>query len=237
MTKLICISDTHSDHDRLKNLPTDGDLIIHSGDCTHEGKFQEFIIFMDWYSKLPYKHKVLIPGNHDFILQEMPVWAIDYAKELGIHLLIDSGVEIEGFKIWGTPWVPYCGDWAYCTRDNVSMICAFNKIPLDTNILVSHGPPKGSFDNKYGSEHLASAVSFLKELKLHQFGHIHEAYGVTQKRISGPGPCRGIVSKPFIVNAAMAGCKQHAYKNCASNHKPIVLELNSGNSDSSATAG
>jgi len=225
MTKVVCISDTHSDHLRLKNLPEEADIIIHSGDCTHEGKLSEYVLFIEWFSSLPYKHKVLVPGNHDFLCEQMPIWSRDLAKEKGVHYLLDSGIELEGFKIWGSPWTPYCGNWAFSPRDSVKLIVAFNNIPLDTNILVTHGPPKGTFDNNYGSEHLMSAISHLKELKLHCFGHIHEGYGITQRYVSGPGLCRSVISKPFFVNAAMAGCKKHAYKNVASNHKPISLVL------------
>lgn len=224
--QVVLISDTHSDHLRLKNLPEEADMIIHAGDCTHEGKFQEYVQFIEWYSCLPYKHKLLIPGNHDFILEQMPVWSKDFAKEKGIHLLVDSGVNIEGFNIWGTPWVPYCGDWAFSRREEVPLMCAFENIPLDTNILISHGPPRGLFDSNYGSEHLKRKLSYLSDLKLHVFGHIHEGYGIAKRSISGPGICRSIISNPFFVNAAMAGCRQHAYKNVASNHKPHVLVLN-----------
>lgn len=223
--KIVAISDTHSDHLRLKNLPDEADMIIHSGDCTHEGKFQEYINFIDWYAALPYKYKILTPGNHDFVCEQMPSWAKDYAVEKGIDYLCDSGIEIDGFKIWGSPWTPYCGNWAFSPRDPVDLIVAFNKIPTDVNILVTHGPAKGHLDGKYGSEHLRSVLSHLPDLKLHVFGHIHEAYGMAKQVVSGPGICRGIVSQPFFVNAAMAGCKQHAYKNCASNHKPHVLVL------------
>ena len=34
--KLVCISDTHSMHRRITDLP-DGDLLIHAGDCLGAG--------------------------------------------------------------------------------------------------------------------------------------------------------------------------------------------------------
>lgn len=66
--KVQLISDTHGYH-KYVNVDASVDMIVHSGDSTNyydliknEIEFRDFI---DWFSKLPIKHKVLIAGNHD----------------------------------------------------------------------------------------------------------------------------------------------------------------------------
>ena len=156
----------------------------------------------------------------------MPIWSKDLAKELGVHLLLDSMVEIEGKLFYGSPWTPYCGNWAFSPKDYRDLEDYFAKIPEDTNILVTHGPPQGCLDGRaYGSQALFKNVKRCTKIQLHVFGHIHESYGTKKMAFSGPNGCRAITHQPMFVNAAMAGCAQHAYRNCASNHKPIIMEI------------
>ena len=58
----------------------------------------------------------------------------------------------------------------------------WDAIPDDVNILVTHGPPKGILDmttggEQVGCEDLLHRIWSLKNLKLCQFGHIHEHAG------------------------------------------------------------
>ena len=64
--RIVFISDTHSSHEGLGELPP-GDLLIHSGDFTESRppKPAEYKHFIDWYASQPHKNKVLISGNRD----------------------------------------------------------------------------------------------------------------------------------------------------------------------------
>ena len=53
---ILHISDTHSQHRRLTQLP-DADILVHSGDFTMNGSEQEAIDFMNWFCDLPYPTK------------------------------------------------------------------------------------------------------------------------------------------------------------------------------------
>jgi hypothetical protein len=48
-----------------------------------------------WLGELPHRHKIVIPGNNDYLLED--------PKERKVitnaTLLIDSGIEIEGLRI------------------------------------------------------------------------------------------------------------------------------------------
>lgn len=62
--KILHLSDTHSKHRSLQNLPS-ADIVIHSGDVSFAGSEDEIMDFMKWFGALPYKYKIFIAGNHD----------------------------------------------------------------------------------------------------------------------------------------------------------------------------
>lgn len=182
--KITCISDTHNQHNNIpsKHL-AGGDCIIHSGDMTGRGSRVEVEAFLEWYNELPYTHKVLIAGNHDFFFEEAPEYEIEavLAKYPNIIYLNDSGVEIEGLKIWGSPVQPWFYSWAF-NRKGTEICKHWDLIPLDTDILITHGPAKGYLDltlngDVTGCPYLLEKISELTDLKLFVHGHIHEAYG------------------------------------------------------------
>ena len=57
----------------------------------------------------------------------------------------------------------------------------YEKIPGDTNVLITHFPPYGILDfdddRNWGSEELLTAVSKLSP-QAHLFGHIHKSHGI-----------------------------------------------------------
>ena len=57
MVTILHLSDTHSQHRRLAQLP-DADVIVHSGDFTMAGTEQEVFDFINWFCDLPYRHKI-----------------------------------------------------------------------------------------------------------------------------------------------------------------------------------
>lgn len=197
---LTFISDTHNRHHQVGVSDAGGDIIIHSGDATGRGSEWEIKEFLDWYSELDYSHRVFIPGNHDFGFEKEPEKYRKMFEEAGVHLLIDSGVTLEGIKIWGSPMTPWFCDWAFNRARNGSEAALHNvdfifphwdMIPMDTDILVTHGPPymildeletiagtpKGQF---VGCEDLLKRIGEVKP-KIHSFGHIHCGYGTLEK--------------------------------------------------------
>ena len=180
--KVICISDTHNLHHQAPPIP-DGDILIHAGDITRSGSFQDVENFNNWLGTLPHRYKVCICGNHDFCFERN----LEASKKLitNAHYLQDSEITIEGLKIYGSPWQPWFLDWAFNLERGAELKAKWDKIPDDTNILITHGPPQGILDRVrsgelVGCEELRKRLSTLKQLKLHVFGHIHEAYGTAE---------------------------------------------------------
>ena len=167
--KILHLSDTHGCHHRLQNLP-EADVVVHSGDFCMVGSEQEAIDFVNWFCDLPYRHKILICGNHDVCLYGADIDGLDD----NVHYLCNSGIEIDGLKFYGVPM--FMGD---CISDRQSRNYA--KIPSDTDILITHSPAYGILDLddniNYGSEEILDGLTALN-LKAHLFGHIYAQHGM-----------------------------------------------------------
>ncbi len=168
--KILHLSDTHNCHHRIRALPG-ADVVVHSGDFCMIGSEQEAIDFLNWFCDLPYKHKIFICGNHDDCLYGANINGLDD----NVHYLCNSGIEIEGLKFYGVPMF-MCD----CVTDRQNL--NYDKIPIDTDILITHTPAYGilDFDDNinYGSEVLLQAVTNVNP-RIHLFGHIHKQHGIT----------------------------------------------------------
>jgi Icc-related predicted phosphoesterase len=224
--RIVTISDTHSQHSyltsdlaKLSHFEDENEktILIHSGDCTNFGDVNEIKSFLDWFSNLAFKYKVFIAGNHDFCFLPATEKSKKYPdipqmyKDKGVIYLRDKMVEIEGIKIYGSPWQPEFFNWAFNLPRGEIIARKWRKIPKNTDILVTHGPPYGILDTTYtgirvGCEELYKRVVKVVP-KIHIFGHIHDSYGY--KEFNGTS----------FINASCLG----EYNICQ--NKPIILEL------------
>lgn len=167
-----CTSDLHGN---IPYLPG-GDLLIVAGDVLGFGMWAEAAMFASWLDSLEsYKEKVVIAGNHDLCL------ACGRNPFKKAHYLNDSGVTLFGIKIWGSPITPEFMHWAFMRTRGEQIREIWDKIPDDTDILITHGPPAGILDQNEKGVHcgcldLRDAVKRIRP-KLHIFGHIHEQFG------------------------------------------------------------
>ena len=209
--KIISISDSHGQHQKIK-IP-EGDLLIHAGDIIEYGTGEEIYDFLRWFAKQPCTYKVFIAGNHDLFFNQSNAKKYKNFTDLkaqNIYYLQNSGIELNGFKIWGSPITPYFLGMAFNKQRGADIKTTWNKIPIDTDILITHTPPFGILDDGFGCEELLTKVIKIKP-KLHVFGHIHNAYGIyrenKQKFINASltnmpdpisGPAHQIVNVPVI---------------------------------------
>ncbi len=176
------LSDTHNRHSHCKCQG--GNILLHAGDTTGRGDIREIVNFLDWYSEQDYDHLILVPGNHDFGFESNPKEMKELCENRGIILLNDSGITIEGIKIWGSPVQPWFHDWAFNRNRGPDIKKHWDLIPRDTELLITHGPPYGILDQvAYGMDKNVGCMDLLNminesQVKLHVFGHIHEARGI-----------------------------------------------------------
>lgn len=210
--KIVLISDTHGLFDKV-DVP-DGDVLIHCGDITSSGALSELARFNDQLRKLPHKHKLVIGGNHDTMLQKKPQEAralLDAATYLE-----DEEIVIDGVRFYGTPWQPEYLCMAFnLPQEGEELQKKWDAIPDDTHVLITHCPPHGILDNlagygPLGCKLLRERLKWLPELRLHCFGHIHPCYGMNQ----------WLSDRVTFVNAALM-----IYDGGKHLREPIVVEL------------
>ena len=107
----VCLSDTHNRHRDLNALPM-ADVLVHTGDFTNFGTYKEVEDFVQWMGEQPHPIKIVVPGNHDMILDKLywqdfwSDWSSEHfegdheqAKAMfqahGITLLIDERLDVQ----------------------------------------------------------------------------------------------------------------------------------------------
>lgn len=212
-TRFVCISDTHNCTVKLPK----GDVLIHCGDLTNQGSFNELSKQVQWLEQADFECKIVVAGNHDLTLDN------EFYKEYGssrhgnipqvpedcqallaesksltyllhesrtIRLASPSGPQTT-FSVFGSPYSPaWGGAWAfqYPRHDGDDSIAKslWEKIPLDTDVLITHGPAHTHCDESRTHE-AAGCETLRQELwrvrpRLALCGHIHEARGVERVR-------------------------------------------------------
>ena len=216
---------THGLHDRMNAPIPEGDLLVHAGDLTNVGRMNEVAAAGVWLRKMGKRFPagvVVVAGNHDWMFEKNRAMAVQLLNQgltgdtlnSQIVYLEDSGTEIEGLKIYGSPWQPRFLDWAFNLDRGETIKQKWDLIPEGLDILITHGPPMGILDqtnpilgtDRLGCEELIKAVERAKP-KLHVFGHIHGGYG----RVQYP--------HTLFVNAAIC---DEAYKPWRA---PVVVDL------------
>jgi Icc-related predicted phosphoesterase len=213
--KICFISDTHGSHKGLRNLP-EADVICHTGDYSPRGTHGCLNDFLRWFSSLDqYKYRIFISGNHDIFAEDSPDVTLSMIPS-NVFYLFDSSIVLDGFKFYGTPWQPIFLDWAFNLSES-DLTEKWKLIPSDTDILLTHCPPKNVLDfapswyekpaQHCGSSSLLAKVKTLKPI-VHAFGHIHEGYGEVSlydniSFVNGSvldGQYR-LVNDPIVINA------------------------------------
>jgi Icc-related predicted phosphoesterase len=144
----------------------------------------EITSFLEWFGKTDFKHKIFIAGNHDFGFENGFEINQEF-KDMGIHYLQDNEITIDGIKFYGSPWQPEFHNWAFnLPRNGWELEQKWNDIPINTDILITHGPAQGYLDTSgppwnepmLGCELLVERIKEIKP-KIHLCGHIHGGYG------------------------------------------------------------
>lgn len=183
MIKITHISDTHGKEPKLIG----GDILIHSGDLTKHGFKSEILKQLNYLHEQldKYKYVVMTGGNHDFWIERHPDEFRDACLSACVIPLLNESIEVMGLKIFGSPDSPIFHNWAF-NKTESDLYDVYEKIPEDTDILITHGPPLGILDKTFFGTHVGSESLFERvnqlNLKLHLFGHIHEDLGVVENK-------------------------------------------------------
>jgi hypothetical protein len=180
---IVCISDTHNTQ---PNVP-DGDILIHAGDLTQSGSFQELQDALAWLRSLPHPIKIVIAGNHELLLDsawddllgraafkraQLDWGDIIYLENEEVTVSCPNGRQL---RVYGSPYSPRHGNWAFQYPPRQNLWAAL--VPDGIDVLITHGPPLAHLDLlKFGCPYLLQTLWRVRP-RLHIFGHIHEASG------------------------------------------------------------
>lgn len=210
-TRLLIVSDTHGEDFSCEDRPQQyADVVLHCGDLTDGSKLEEFQTSINMLKSIDAPLKLVIAGNHDFTMDiaafeaklaevvpplEPEIVAREYgtlgqARQLFDHarsegiVFLDEGTHcftLENgamLKIYASPYTPALGAWGFQYHPNKGR--EFN-IEEGTDIIMTHGPPKGIMDFTHGRERAGCPDLFAAVAQarpgIHCFGHIHEGWG------------------------------------------------------------
>lgn len=188
--KLVVNSDTHG---VLSESLPQGDVFIHCGDIA-SNYARDWVIdpmrqaewfnttFLAWVNRYQHQYKkmLFIFGNHDRVgehrrlLDESAFWD---ALPKNVEFLTSKSTIIDGVKFYGSPYSfindlrP--GNWAFM-ESAMRLQEIHERIPIDTDIFISHTPPKYILDeeNHYGCPVLQPIIENTN-IKLVLSGHCH----------------------------------------------------------------
>lgn len=141
--------------------------------------------FFPWCRDCSAKNVVFIAGNHDHFLARKLAWSLEMLRPWraqGVYYLKNDFIELEGLKIFGTPYCKIFGNWAFM-REPERLKQYYSEIPKDLDILISHDCPYGVHDiivedspwangEHIGNPQLLDAIKD-KQPKYHFSGHLH----------------------------------------------------------------
>lgn len=188
---IACVSDLH---ENLIEIPQ-CDILLIAGDLTfglkHDLVAQQKFLYTDfrhWVDTVPAEHVVAVAGNHEQNVEKWG-WPVMDNWPDNFHYLQDEGIELDGLKIWGTPWQPWFYSWAFNAPENngeAFLAAKYDLIPYDTDIVISHAPPYGYGDRvgdqrdlraeRVGSRALTAALRRINP-RLVVCGHVHAGTG------------------------------------------------------------
>lgn len=188
---IVCLSDTHSSCPKVP----DGDVLLHAGDLTQHGTFEELQAQLDWLNTLPHRHKVVIAGNHDLLLD--PCFVGRFPDRIyegdgtsrsdlgwgGIIYLENSTARLElagagggrrVLTVYGSPWTEQFGTWVFQYPPIRQMWP--ESMPASADVVLVHGPPRGRLDGDKGCPQLSREIRRVRP-RLVVFGHVHHGRG------------------------------------------------------------
>eukprot|EP00927_Polykrikos_kofoidii_P037365 TRINITY_DN31510_c0_g3_i1.p1 TRINITY_DN31510_c0_g3~~TRINITY_DN31510_c0_g3_i1.p1 ORF type:complete len:494 (-),score=59.00 TRINITY_DN31510_c0_g3_i1:282-1712(-) len=196
--RVVCISDTHNEHSAIRLPP--GDLLVHAGDCLTQSGVRHVLrnghridtvkpagealleSFARWLGEQPFRHKVMVAGNHDLVLQGLGKQRvqeiIDGEARHGRAVYLEhETVTLGGMRVFGSPF----GHWssqnnAFAASDDYD----YTDLPEGLDIVITHGP--ALLPGRRGAirETNPQLISALRRVgaRLHVCGHCHWAHGL-----------------------------------------------------------
>jgi hypothetical protein len=202
---IVHISDTFGNFHPL--LPS-GDILVHTGNFTKNGTYEEIQIFDEWLSKQQHIYKIIILGPNEMKIANNFVDPIEEYKKLIKNAIIlnNEYIDLFGLTLFGIEW-------------NYKNILNKINYPNKIDVFISHQPPHNILDIfSNGSKEILEHVKNYYP-KLHLFGNVCEKYG-TKK----------IKWNDFKITKFSNACSVDR-NNKEIKNNPIVIKINSSSNN------
>ncbi|MGL4425095.1 MAG: metallophosphoesterase family protein [Cetobacterium sp.] len=187
-TKILAISDLHGRVSQLKKVKyKEADFLFVVGDLSNIGLKLELVQVLDMIDGFNHiKNKIVVLGNHDArnlhnVLGMSDDEAYDFCEQRypNLTFLKNKIVEIDGLKIYGTPYVGKFGGWAFQCEENEKLA---KTIPTEkVDIILCHEPPSAIELSKWEDIDIGNIAlrEYLDNNKVDLLvcGHVHESGG------------------------------------------------------------
>ncbi|MGL5963599.1 MAG: metallophosphoesterase family protein [Fusobacteriaceae bacterium] len=194
-TKILAISDLHGKVNQLKKAKhKEADFLFVVGDLSNIGLRSELTRSLDMIDGFDHiQHKVVVLGNHDarnlhnpLGMNDDEVYSFCEQEYPNLTFLKNKIVEIDGLKIYGTPFVGKFGGWAFQCEENEKLA---KTIPTEkVDIILCHEPPSAIELSKWEDIDIGNIAlrEYLDNNKVGLLvcGHVHESGG-NQVNING----------------------------------------------------
>lgn len=190
--RIVATSDTHFPFS--EDMIPSGDVFIHAGDLMYSGLPDEWPSRLDSLRDIEgFKHKLIIPGNHDYHMQHYAGIASSELRRAGMFLLTDyrPTVRLDNVNYLGIPFVTGLPGWAF-NREEDWVYDWLQEVTKDfkPDVVISHAPMFNMLDAVYPDKknhrdqiHVGGLATNRWFHKLENKpsiwinGHIHESYG------------------------------------------------------------
>jgi len=203
IVRFVIISDTHEFHEYVP-VP-DGDFLIHCGDILLSDRFniapwstKKLKAFFSWFNGHSHKHKIVIGGNHDGMLEQLQLTDAKALASPALFAMNETFV-MDGITFFASPRSK--GSSPNKAFQSEEVWAASPSAPVD--VLITHQGP--------WTQRMVDFIANVKPRLFHACGHEHIRHGLNRV---GPIPsfnaaiCRGSfgredLQRPTVVDVIL----------------------------------
>lgn len=169
--ELVCVTDTRGQPPKVIMM---GNILLHCGNCTANGKYSEMVEFIEWLDRQPHERIIIVPGDN-----EIGLFSEDNPLRPGVMALLQSSTDI--FLLLNRPLV--LGDITFIGQGGPDGIDTDNLVVFATN----HEDQEMA--DRIKPDIYIHGDGKRDELQIYKCNRINEAWSITHHSMSFLNKC------------------------------------------------